>query len=1049
MNISKPITIEKDDTALDQYTSISQFINDGFKRYSDRIFVRYCSEETYKTLTYSDVDRISSYLAYRWSDTIDRTQVVSFLCDHGVDYLIMLMAILKLGAPFFAISPRNSEAAVISLMEKTGSRLLLVSSKYKNLAATVYNQLNQGQVHVFMPLDLVATLNESMDMNDHDLFNHKCSSNDDKTRIVFILHSSGSTNFPKPIYCTNDYMFNVINTFHAVKKNCSKMDQITKEDTFLACAPLFHSFGLTCAFQMLTVGGSIVFMERLPPSQEEIKFALDSNPCTLMSAPPLILEQMIHWITDDVHYRFLLSRLKYVFFGGASLQFETGERFHEQGINVRMTYGLSEAGTMMISDPDRNSKNWYSLAPITRNGAADCLFEQDEDALHMYIDANSSCLSKGVSNRPDGGYSTNDLFRENPLFPGYYIYLGRLDDILIMKNGEKTNPTPMEHAIMKCPLVKHVSVLGHGRQCTAVLIEMDSDYIQEQDHEDAMHTIHEAVKEANKECPSHSVILDPMIKILPKDKTLPTNAKGLVSRKLTEEIYKEMIEDIYKTFLEGPTKATENEEEDTWVTSKVEDFLVSCAAEILDCPMSLLYNCSSSLFDYGLNSLSCIQLRNRIAQRFNHISLDFVYQHSNIVSMTEAILKNQKTDASFEMEQQYDKTQRLAESYLKRAEADFPMATYTGSYKREGLCVLLTGATGSLGSFILLELLKNEKIKKVYCMVRGEESPRQRLEQAFASRFLDVALLKTGRVDVLPFRLNEAYLGLSKERYYQLREEIDLVQHCAWMLDFNRNIEDYDTSCISPLYNLVKFACRETNPMHFHFISSISASAMFGNPIEEKPLPLNSRVAMPKGYAQSKFVVEVLLNYLVDKRGFPCYIERLGQVCGDTKYGTWNISEQYPLMIVGGTLLMRKMPALENMIDWIPVDCAAAAVVDIMIYAIHTEICSDNSIYHITNPGAVSWSEVLNVMKSCGMVFEIVSPKDWIEALGNDMQNPAYRLLSFYKNSFSGTFKMPTLQIEKTRKITRALDASPVIDAVLFSKLLSYWRKVGFYQVIR
>ncbi|KAG1460354.1 hypothetical protein G6F56_005970 [Rhizopus delemar] len=828
------------------------------------------------------------------------------------------------------------------------------------------------------------------------------------------------------------------------------MDQITKEDTFLACAPLFHSFGLTCAFQMLTVGGSIVFMERLPPSQEEIKFALDSNPCTLMSAPPLILEQMVHRITDDAHYRFLLSRLKYVFFGGAPLQFETGERFHEQGINVRVTYGLSEAGTVMISDPDRNSKNWYSLAPLTRDKTVDCLFEKNEDSLHMYLKSNSSCLAKGVSNRPDGGYSTNDLFRENPLFPGYYIYLGRLDDILIMRNGEKTNPTPMEHVIMACPLVKHVSVLGHGRQCTAVLIELDSDCMKEYGHKDAMHTVHEAVKEANKECPSHSVILDPMIKILPDGKTLPTNAKGLVSRKLTEEIYKEMIEDMYKSFLEGP-QATENEEEDIWLDNKVEDFLVSCAAEILNLQSkSVLYGCSLSLFDYGLNSLSCIQLRNRISQRFNHISPDFVYQHSNIVSMVEAILKNKKADASFEMEQQYDKSQRLARSYLKRAEIDFPMATFTGSCKREGLCVLLTGATGSLGSFILLELLKDEKIKKVYCMIRGEErNSRQRLEQAFKSRFLDVSLLKTGRVDVLPFRLNEAYLGLSRERYDQLREEIDLVQHCAWMLDFNRNIEDYDTSCISPFYNLIKFACRETNPMHLHFISSISASAMSGNPIEEKPLPLNSRVAMPKGYAQSKFVVEILLNYLIDKKGFPCYIERLGQVCGDTKYGTWNTSEQYPLMIMGGTLWMHKMPALENRIDWIPVDYAATAVVDIMMHTIHTEICLDNSIYHITNPGVISWSQVLNVMKSCGMIFEIVSPREWTDALENDLQNPAYRLLSFYKNSFLGSFKMPTLQIEKTRKITRALDASPVIDAVLFSKLLSYWREAELYQVLR
>lgn len=43
---------------------------------------------------------------------------------------------------------------------------------------------------------------------------------------------------------------------------------------------------------------------------------------------------------------------------------------------------------------------------------------------------------------------------------------------------------------------------------------------------------------------------------------------------------------------------------------------------------------------------------------------------------------------------------------------------------------------------------------------------------------------------------------------------------------------------------------------------------------------------------------------------FPCIVERMGQVCGDTKNGVWNTSEQYPLMIVGGGSLLHKVSKL-------------------------------------------------------------------------------------------------------------------------------------------
>jgi thioester reductase-like protein len=192
--------------------------------------------------------------------------------------------------------------------------------------------------------------------------------------------------------------------------------------------------------------------------------------------------------------------------------------------------------------------------------------------------------------------------------------------------------------------------------------------------------------------------------------------------------------------------------------------------------------------------------------------------------------------------------------------------------------------------------------------------------------------------------------------------------------------------------------------------------------------------------------VEMLFNYLTAERNFPCYIERLGQVCGDSFNGVWNISEQYPLMFIGGGSVMHKMPALDTAIDWITVDYAAAAIKDIMVRTAYLPSNEDQSIYHIVNPNVIHWDDVLQAMKNSGMKFEIVSSSEWVKELAKDDANPAYKLIGFYESSFNDTFKMPIWQTEKTSVITPRISKSPALSSTLFSKFLHHWESVGFYN---
>jgi hypothetical protein len=328
------------------------------------------------------------------------------------------------------------------------------------------------------------------------------------------------------------------------------------------------------------------------------------------------------------------------------------------------------------------------------------------------------------------------------------MYLGRRDDTLIMENGEKTNPVPMEAIIRQNPVVKQVVILGQRRQCTAALIEIDLKHALKFNPEQIIASVREAVEKANVSCPSHSVILPQMIWILPFDKALPSTDKGTVMRKKAAAEYADIVEKLYKDFIEGPSRNTSGVTADvsTWSTEQIDNFLIECASEVLQVPRSNFGHHSQSIFDLGLNSLSAIQLRNLIAEFFGDVSQNFLFEHPTIASMREALMSNLKEDLLEQAERRYQQTQELAQSYIEKAEIDFPYARNCYDEKKD-MVVLLTGATGSLGSFMLSDMLKDARVKKIYCCVRGDkEKLHQRLVEAFESRSLDVSLLDTDRV---------------------------------------------------------------------------------------------------------------------------------------------------------------------------------------------------------------------------------------------------------------------------------------------------------------
>lgn len=114
---------------------------------------------------------------------------------------------------------------------------------------------------------------------------------------------------------------------------------------------------------------------------------------------------------------------------------------------------MVETGALMTSRRDFDSdKGWNWLR--AEGPIADYLelIPQGSDTFEAVV--KDGWPAKIMSNREDGAYCTKDLVLRHPQHKTWFKYIGRLDDTLTQTLGEKTNPVPIELAIVShlCPL---------------------------------------------------------------------------------------------------------------------------------------------------------------------------------------------------------------------------------------------------------------------------------------------------------------------------------------------------------------------------------------------------------------------------------------------------------------------------------------------------------------------------------------------------------------------------------------------------------------------
>lgn len=341
------------------------------------------------------------------------------------------------------------------------------------------------------------------------------------------------------------------------------------------------------------------------------------------------------------------------------------------------------------------------------------------------------------------------------------------------------------------------------------------------------------------------------------------------------------------------------------------------------------------------------------------------------------------------------------------------------------MVVLLTGSSGSLGSYLLDVMIKKPNIQKVFCVNRSITGEHRQL-QAHISRSLSTDFSK---VDFLNSDISKSGLGIVPSNYDMLLQNVTHIIHNAWEVNFNLTLECFSHH-INGVRQLIDLASNSSQNAQIFFLSTISAMMNSNNLSHENRVPEAEsgdwNDPEDNAYAESKYVAERLLAATCRQTGIQTTICRIGQIAGPIHgQGIWPRREWLPSLIASSKYLGMLPSSLGPLdtVDWIPVDAAAQTIVELLpnqrVFPNNQPMASPNGdpakaedeteplVYHVINPCTRPWSDLLPTVRSNLGIAEssLVSLTSWIDTLHDSLHtsadatevNPAVKLLPFFE----------------------------------------------------
>ncbi|KAI5917609.1 hypothetical protein F4810DRAFT_704756 [Camillea tinctor] len=893
---------------------------------------------------------------------------LAYMGPQDLVYAILILACNKTGYRLLLNSPRNTLETHLSLLANIDCDTFLFPPNFR--LPVVKQILNARQMRVLKIAEWQHWI-----QGPSEPYPYEKDFSEAKSEPFVVLHTSGSTELPKPIIQTQE-------TIAVLDSYTSMTKESVEESVYPAmCAgrrvylafPLFHCAGTSMILPGAIYSGFTIVLGPFPPSAEIANGVhLYGNVQESCLTPTTLVD-----LAKDAEYLSNLGRLTQITFGGGPCPTAVGNAVSSK-TRLMNCLGTTKCGILPFQLCDPEDWPYMKVSPVVR-----------QEYRHVSEDLYEQVIVRNPELKAFQGifrtfpklqeWPLKYLYSKHPTQDNVWLYRGRTDDIVVFSNGEKLNPLEMDSIIDANP----------------------------------------AVNAALTVSPSHGRIYRSMIAFTSPERPMLRAGKGTVAS-------------------EAPTGGITNIDVkglgngQTSVNKTVKNILASTT----DIDFHDLDLVDADLFGPGVDSLQVImiskEINNYLAKLGKSPKMEprTVYSNPSIATLMTVVSAlaegrpMQGTKGTRSNERSMQKLYDLYSSSLPfsaRQPLPKPLKDFT---------VLVTGTTGSLGSYILDSLLSDSRVLRIYCLNRGPDSIR-RQQRSQAAKGLQPP--SSTKVTCLDTDLSKPYFGLPAETYKKLLGEVTIIVHNAWQVDFNLSIDSF-ASQVAAVRKLVDFSAHSTFGVNIFFISSISAVSNWGtvaghgdNKVPEQILQ-NWRIPQEIRYGESRFVSERVLD-IASRAAISATVCRIGQVAGPTTAtGIWPKQEWLPSLIASSKHLGKLPDSLGRM------DTLA-------IGSLFSTPKAGATVYHAVNPQQTSWAALIHtISRSLGRekAVEIVTLDAWLDSLRASasnklediVQNPAVKILDPPEGPASKADFPVLLDTVDTVAASRKLkDLGPVTDA--------------------
>ncbi|KAK3688859.1 AMP-binding enzyme [Podospora appendiculata] len=558
-------------------------------------------------------------------------------------------------------------------------------------------------------------------------------------------------------------------------------------------------------------------------------------------------------------------------------------------------------------------------------------------------------------------YRTGDLARILP--SGYLEITGRVGAMIKIR-GYSVQPPAVESAIVKRLAVKHCAITAHGdglhRQIVAyIVLERDDPagreipVVDECGYSPASRKVL-TTQLAHYMIPTIWVVLD----------ELPTHE---VSGKIDLKSLPAPLKSNGKGPLDGAKK-------DGNIKIRIENIAEMWAGS-LNLPVSAITQ-EHDFFDLGGHSLALADLARRFSQHFGfHVPLTPLAGNPTLKGHLDIVCRAR--DGHTAAVQADLPSVLQADSVLDDDIRPAPGTTTAMQPLNEAHTVLLTGATGFLGAFLLGEILERTSAH-VICVVRFNEPSGEKRSSGMArlrKNLVDLGIWQDSildRIEVLPGNLVREHLGLSPESFTQLASRVQVIIHAAATVNLVYPYAALRNSNVGGTREILRLACASGATVHHISTNGVLPPSHEG--WSESTLINVSDVPtkLLDGYGQTKWVAERLVLEAI-ARGVPARIYRPGTISGHSSTGSTNAWDLLTAVIVE-SLHIGSAPTIDGwQAEMTPVDFVSKAIITLCS---HTS--ADPPVFHIGDPNPIATGVIFERLSELGYATELLDWDSWV-----------------------------------------------------------------------